>query len=357
LDFYENHAHFVDEHLLSVNGEKLKGNKIFLASGARPLIPSIPGLDNCRFLTNESVLDLKRKPESLIIIGGGYIAAEFGHFFSAMGTRVGIVQRAERLLKDEEPEISALLKEQMSKRMDIFTGMEVVEALPGEHGCRIMAKAVDTGKTQELKAEQLMVAAGRASNADRLAVENSGILTDKKNYIIVDDFMETTKKGIYALGDAIGKQMFRHAANYEASVVWENAVHGEKIKMDYQKVPHGVFSYPQIASVGLTEASARQQAEDILIGMARYRDVAMGDAMIEENGFAKAVVQKNTGAILGFHIIGPQATVLIQEVVNAMTTVETVAPILRGIHIHPALSELIQSTLENLHEPDEKGGI
>jgi mycothione reductase len=197
----------------------------------------------------------------------------------------------------------------------------------------------------------LLVAAGRKSNADLLMVENSGIQKDGKGFIVVDKYLETTAKDIFALGDAIGRQMFRHAANYEATLAWENSVHGAKIKMNFRAVPHAVFTYPQIASVGLTEAAAGKLYDDVLVGYARFRDVAMGEAMMEENGFAKAVVQEGTGKILGFHIIGPHAALLIQEVVNAVADELTVMTILESMHIHPALSELIQTTIDNLQEP------
>lgn len=354
LDFYEDQAQFVDEYVLKVSGRTIKGKKIVLASGARPLIPSIAGLEQTDYLTNESVLDLKSKPESVIIIGGGYIAAEYGHFFSAMGSRVCILQRGDRLLKNEEPEISALLENQAGQRMEIHTGTEVTDASSQGKACRVVATNKNTGEAREFEAEKLFIAAGRKSNADLLKVENTGVQTDEAGYIIVDDYLETTKKNIFALGDAVGKQMFRHAANYEADLVFENAIHGEKMKMNFMEVPHAVFSYPEIASVGLTEEVARKLYEDVLVGRAPYRNVARGLAMMEEHGFAKAVVQQGTGTILGFHIIGPHASILIQEVVNAMSAAKTVMPIMNSMHIHPALSELVQSTLGNLHKPEEE---
>jgi mycothione reductase len=354
LDFYEDQARFVDEYVLEVSGETIKGEKIFIASGARPLIPPIGGLEKTGYLTNESVLDLKKRPESVIIIGGGYIAAEYGHFFSAMGAQVSILQRGRRLLKSEEPEISSLLEEQMAKRMKVHTHTEVMEASAGGNICRVIAKDTDTGETRAFSAEKLLVAAGRKSNADLLKVEETGVQTDEKGYIIVDEYLETTKKDIFALGDAIGKQMFRHAANHEANLVLENAIHGENMKMNFRQVPHAVFSYPQIASVGLTEAAAKKLHEDVLVGIASYREVAKGQAMMETHGFAKAVVQEGTGNILGFHIIGPHASILIQEVINAMASDATVMPIVKGMHIHPALCELIQAAIGNLQEPDDE---
>ena len=347
LDFYEDTASFVEDYILEVGEERVKGRKICIVSGARPLIPPIKGIEDSGYLTNESVLELTQKPDSMIIIGGGYIAAECGHFFAAMGTKVTILQRAERLVRSEEPEISELLKKEMEKRMDIFTNTEALEVVKRRDGYRVITKDKNTGKTREFSAEKILVAAGRKSNADLLKVKNTGVKVDRRGYIKVNDFFETSKENVWAFGDAIGKKMFRHSANREANVVWHNSMHGDRNKVDYGKVPHAVFSYPQIASVGLREEEARKSF-DILVGRAKYSEVAKGEAMMDEKSFAKIIVEKKSGRLLGFHIIGPYAPILIQEVINAMATDGTVRPIISGMHIHPALPEVIQTTLQNL---------
>ena len=350
LDFYEDVGGFVDERTLDVGEEKLRAPKIYIASGARPHIPPIKGIENTACLTNESVLNLEERPKSLIIVGGGYIAAEYGHFFSAMGTRVTILQRGERLVKEEEPEISVRLEEAMGRRMDIVTSTEAVEIINREGKTGILSKDLSTGKSREFFAEKIMLATGRISNADLLKVDRAGIETDDSGYIRVNDFFETNRENIWAFGDAIGKKMFRHSANSAAEIVWHNSQHGERDKLDFHTIPHAVFSYPPIASVGMGEAEAGK-FYDLLIGKAAYKQVAKGEAMMEEEGFAKIILEKDSGKILGFHIIGPYAPMLIQEVINAMATGGTVMPIIRGMHIHPALPELIQATLGNLHEP------
>lgn len=347
LDFYEEEGSFVEDYTLEVGKERIKGRKIFIVSGARPLIPKIKGIEDSGYLTNESILELTRKPSSLIIIGGGYIAAEFGHFFAAMGTKVTILQRAERLVRSEEPEISELLKKKMSKRMEIFTHTEALEIVKGEDEYRVITKDKITGEKKEFNAEKLLVATGRKSNADLLKVKNTGVEVDQRGYIKVNGFLETSKQNIWAFGDAIGKKMFRHSANREANIVWHNSMHGGKNKVDYGKVPHAVFSSPQIASVGLREEEARKSF-DILVGKAKYSEVAKGEAMMDDENFAKIIIEKKSGRLLGFHIIGPYAPILIQEVINAMASTGTVMPIINGMHIHPALSEVIQTTLQNL---------
>lgn len=347
LDYYESPAHFVKKYTLEVQGDNISSQKIFIAAGTRPAIPKIPGVENTDFLTNENVLQLKQKPESLIIVGGGYVGVEYAHFFSAMGTQVTVIEMGERLVQVEEPEISDNLRKKMGERMDIRLDTQVLEIKRNGNRSTVKVKGQNTGKTEELEAAAIMIAVGRIPNTDLLDPEKTGVEVDRRGFIRVDDFLETTTKHIYAFGDIIGRYMFTHVANREAMQVWHNAMHGEPEAMDYSAVPHAVFAYPQIASVGLTETEA-QKNHKILIGRARYMDTAKGMAMLEEDGFAKAIVEEETGQILGFHIIGPEAPTLIQEVINAMAAGENVDAIQRGMHIHPAMPELVQMTLSNL---------
>ena len=347
MAFYEREGHFVEDYGMEVDGEKIKGKKIFIASGSRPVIPPIKGLDSIDYLTNENALELTQRPDSLVIIGGGYVAVEYAHFFAAMGTKVTIVEMLSRIAQSEEPEISELLEKEMKKRMDIYTNTQVEEIKKDGKGIIAVARDKATAKQMEFPAERIMVAVGRRSNADLLKVESTGVELDKRGFIKVDDYLESTKKGIFAVGDANGQQMFTHVANREATVAWHNSTHKTKIKMDYSAAPHAVYSHPQIASVGMTEENAKKDYH-ILVGRAKYSDTAKGEAMMEEEGFAKAIVDGHSGRILGFHIIGPYAPELIQEVINAMATGRGVHSINEGMHIHPALPELILRTFENV---------
>ena len=347
LDFYNGPGHFVGKSLLKVKDDEINGEKIFIASGARPSIPSVEGLEDTEYLTNETVLDLRRRPKSLILLGGGYIAVEYGHFFAGMGTKVTIAQRNKRLVPNEEPEISDLLKKELEKRMEIHANTETSEVRQSKSGVIVHVKDKETGREKRLMAERIMVATGRKSNADLLEVKNAGIETDEANYIKVDDYLQTSKENIWAFGDAIGKQMFTLSGDKEADLAWQNAMHEKKIKMDFKVVPHAIFTHPQIASVGLTEEQARKDYK-ILVGKAKYSDIVKGEAMMEEEGFAKAIVEKETERILGFHIIGPEASNLIQEVVNAMGNKVSMKSITDNMHIFPALSELIPEALNHL---------
>ena len=351
LVFYEGEGHFVDDYTIEVNAEKIKGDKIFIASGSRPLVPPIKGLDSVDFLTNETILQLKEKPESIIIIGGGYIAVEYGHFFAALGTKVTILEMADRLVLAEEPEIAEVLNKELSRRMDVYTDVRAEEVKGNELGIIVMATDAKNGVRKEFKAQRILIAVGRRSNADLLRVENTGVEVDKRGFVKVNEYLETSKKNIFAVGDINGQQMFTHVANVEASVVADNTVHGSKAKMDYSATPHAVYSHPQIASVGMTEEAARK-THKVLVGTAKYSEVAKGEAMMEETGFAKAVVEADTGKILGFHIIGPYAPILIQEVIDTMTAGIGIDHIQASMHIHPALTELITISLANLSDTD-----
>ena len=349
LTWFKETGEFISDYTMQVGSHTITAEMIFIVSGARPAIPPIKGIENIGYLTSDTVLELQTPPKSILIVGGGYIGMEYGHFFSGIGTKTTILQRPYRVLPDEEPEISDLLKKEMQQRMEIYTGYEAIEAKQEGTQKALIARNRQDGSQKEFSAESVMIATGRVSNADILKPEKTGVELDERGYIKVNENLETSKKNIWAFGDAIGIQMFKHVANYEAGVVWHNAIHDHKVKMDFSAAPHAVFSHPQVASVGLTEEEAKQQKYKILVGKALYSETAMGAAMGFSEGFVKVVVEGETGKILGGHIIGPEASILIQEIVNAMIT-ETgnFAPIARAMHIHPAMSEVVQNAFGNL---------
>ncbi len=349
LDFYEAQGYFIDKYAMEIrNGPQIKAGTVFIASGAQPAIPRIKGLDEDVYMTNETVLRLKARPPSLLIIGAGYIGVEYAHFFAAMGTRVTLVESKDRLVSNEEPEISELLEKELNKRISVYTSMEIIEI--AKRGSQYVAHAkTASGVEKDLAAESILVATGRKSNAASLNLKATGVETDERGFIKVDDYLETTQNDIWAVGDATGRQMFTHAADAEVETAWHNARSGEqneRAKFPFSMVPHAVYTHPQIASIGMHEAEAREHF-DVLIGKANYSDTAQGDIRMDE-GFAKAVVEKKSGRILGFHIIGPEAPELIQEVVTAMANGLTSQSVAASMHIFPSMSELIPAALNNL---------
>jgi mycothione reductase len=349
MTWFKETGEFISDYTMQVGANTISGKMVFIASGAHVALPPIEGMEKVDYLTSDTVLELKTQPKSIIIVGGGYIGMEYGHFFSAIGTKTTIIQRPNRVIPEEEPEISNLLQTEMSKRMEIYTGWEAMEAKQDGITKTLVARNRQDGTVKEFQAEALMIATGRISNANLLKPEKTGVKLDDHGFIKVNEYLETSKKHIYAFGDAIGKQMFKHVANYEAGIVWHNANHDHNAQMNYLAAPHAIFSHPQVASVGLKEAEAKEQKYKILVGRAEYKDTAMGAAMGYTEGFVKVIVERETGKILGCHIIGAEASNLIQEVVNAMVTEHgDFGPIARGMHIHPALSEVVQNAFGNL---------
>ncbi len=352
IDYYQDVAEFVSPYTMETGGETITSKMIFLCTGSRPIIPEIKGLKDAGYHTSDTVLKMTQLPESMAILGGGYIAAEYGHFFSAMGGEVTIIGRNPRFIPEEEPEVSALAKKEMSKHMDIITGHEVIEVQKNGRMKNIIARA-GRGETIEVMAEEILVATGRGPNTDLLHPEKGKIKTDEKGWITVNEYLETSQPNIWALGDADGKYLFKHVANYESRIVFYNAVLKKKVKVDYHAVPHAVFSYPEIASVGIGEREAIEKYGEVLIGFQKYEDTAKGKAMDVRDYFVKVILEKDNKRILGAHIIGPHASILIHEIINLMYAGdESANPIMRGMHIHPALSEVVEKAFHDLMPPE-----
>ena len=349
LTWFQEKSEFINDYTMQVGTHTITAKTIFIVSGAHIAIPLVKGLENMGYLTSDTVLELQSPPNSILIVGGGYIGMEYGHFFSAIGTKTTIIQRPFRVVPEEEPEVSDLLKMEMEKRMEIFTGYEAFEARQEGDIKVLVAKNRQDGSVREFSAEAIMVATGRVSNAQYLKLEKTGVKLDERGFIAVNEYLETSKKGIFAFGDSIGKEMFKHTANYEAGIAWHNAIHDHKVKINLSVAPHAVFTHPQIASVGIKEEEAKQQKLKILVGRALYKDTAMGAASGFPEGFVKVIIEQETGRILGAHIIGPEASVLIQEIVNAMVSGKgDFGPIAQGMHIHPALNEVVQKAFGDL---------
>ena len=355
VDYYNSVAEFVAPYTLKVGNETITSKLIFLCCGSKPVIPAIGGLESVPYLTSDTILKLDSLPKSVAIIGGGYIAAEYGHFLSAMGSKVTVIGRNPQFIPEEEPEVSALAKRELQKHMTVITNHEVRRVENASAGKRrVIAVDRETGSEAEIVTDEILIASGRGSNSDILHPEKARIKTDEKGWIIVNEYLETSQPNVWAFGDADGKYLFKHVANYEALLVYFNAVQKKGVKVDYHAVPHAVFTYPEIASVGLKEKEAIEKygQENVLIGFHRYEDTAKGEAMGVRDYFVKVILEKNTLKIIGAHIIGPYASVLIQEIVNVMYTDEqTAEPLIKAMHIHPALSEVVARAFSPLMTP------
>lgn len=351
IDYYPEPASFVEPYTLKVGDQLIKSDLILLCTGSRPLIPPIDGLEEVGYLTSRTVLQLKEKPDSLLIIGGSYIGLEYAHFFSSMGTEVTVAEMLPRILSIEEPEVSALLEKKLERNIDIKTGHKVVRAKKTASGQKELLAIPEEGATEtSFTADEIMVASGRRSNSDILRPEKGGIETDDKGWIKVDEHLETTQSNVWAIGDATGRHMLKHVANYESTVVYYNAVLNRNVKVDYHAVPYAVFTHPEVAGVGMGEKEAIENYGEgnLVIGFQKFGDTVMGSAMNAEDYFAKIIIERETDKILGAHIIGPHASILIQEVVNLMyTSDQTSRPVFAGMHIHPSLSEVVERAFLN----------
>ncbi|MCW4015402.1 MAG: dihydrolipoyl dehydrogenase [Candidatus Bathyarchaeota archaeon] len=356
LDYYPEAAEFIAPYTLKVGKETITAKMIILGTGSKPLIPPIKGIDKTGYLTSDSVLKMTELPDSLVIVGGGYVAAEYGHFFSSMGAKVTIVGRLPDFIDAEEPEVSALAKRELGKYVKIYTNYEVQETkLTSQSKKSVVATNLQTNEKLEITADEILLATGRSSFSDVLHPEKAGIKTDRHGWIVVNEYLETSQPNVWALGDANGKHPFKHVANHEAAVVYYNAVLKQKVKADYHAVPHAVFTYPEIASVGLGEKAAIEKygADKVLIGFYRYEDTGKGEAMDAKDYFVKVIVENGSTKILGAHIIGPYASVLIHEIIPLMYTHEqTAKPLLDSMHIHPALSEVVERAFRSLMPPE-----
>ncbi len=348
IDLYPTVGSFVSDYTMQVGNEQFRAPKIVIASGARAQIPPIPGLDKVNYRTYRTVFDIEEQPESMVILGGGYIGCEFAHFFSAIGTRVVLVGRNPVLLPHEEPEASSLVKKRLSQHLEVHTATDALKVEGRENSIAVTIKDPTMDGESVVEGQHLLVATGVRSNSDWLKPEKTGVKTDDKGWIQTNQYLETSKPNIYALGDALGRNMYRHTANYEASVVRNNMFGEHKVSLDLHAVPHAVFTNPQVGQVGMTEEEAKANAK-VMVGMSRYFDSAMGFAYGDTECFAKVVVEYPTRRILGATVVGPQAATLVQQVVSLMNSENgTYAPLARSQIIHPTLSEVIASAFGRL---------
>ena len=355
---YEGEGRFVDDRTLELssgedNGTRIRADTVLIAAGTRPGIPPIDGIEDVDYLTSTEALQLDDAPDRLTIVGGGYIAAELGHFFGTFGTDVTILGRRPNLLPEADDEVAAAFTELYGERFDVQTGYAVtsasetnggisVEALPyeyeddGEGG-----SVVEDAEALSVTSDELLVAAGRVPNTDTLDLENTAVETDGAGFVETDEYLRTDAEGVWALGDIVGEYLLKHSANHEARAVMRNLFGDDMEPVDYSAMPFAVFGSPEVAGVGATEADLRAEGADYATNTYRFDGTARGDAMHAE-GFVKAIIDLE-GEILGCHIVGPDASTLIQEVVTAMTAGSgTVRDIRESIHVHPALPEVVQ---------------
>jgi mycothione reductase len=330
-------------------GQEILAARVVLAAGSRPIIPDVIAESNVVFHTNQDVMRLPELPRHLIIVGSGYIAAEFAHVFGALGSKVSIIARSNALLRAQDADISRRFTEIASATWDVYFNAaigSVEEKDSGEIRVQLADDTVITG-------DALLVAVGRVPNGDRLGLDTVGIELDAEGRVRRDAHGRTAARDVWALGDVTSHYQLKHVANHEGRVVQANLLRdwdGTDLEsFDHRFVPAAVFTHPQIASVGMTEDEAREAGLDITVKVQKYGDVAYGWAMEDLTGLCKVVAEKGTGRILGAHIIGPQAPTVIQPVIQAMSFGLDANKMARGQYwIHPAMPEVLENALLGL---------
>ncbi len=340
-DLYRSEASFVEDKVVEVDGQQLKADKIVVAAGTRPFIPPVEGIDQVEYLTSKDALQLEEKPDSMVIVGGGYIAAEMAFFFHEMGVEITVVERGDALLKRTDKDISEKFTEIAEERYNVVLGASAKEIRQEDR------KIVELDNGDIIETDQILMATGRRPNTDKLDLEeNTSVELDERGFIKANEYLETSVRDVYALGDIAGNFMFKHSANLEAEYVYKNLL-GMEVEADYTAMPHAVFTYPQIAGVGKTEQDLEKEGIEYSKSVYQYENTGMGMALKEEDGFVKVLASKD-GEILGVHIIGHEASTLVHEVLPVMRNNGTVEDIKKTIHIHPALNEVVGRAFDQL---------
>ncbi|HBU27869.1 TPA: hypothetical protein DEB00_02010 [Candidatus Uhrbacteria bacterium] len=340
LDVLHGFASFLDEHTIQIEEKQVTADKFVIATGSSTVIPEVPGLDKVSWIGFKEAVQLSEAPVSLIILGGGPVGCEFALLYASLGTRVMIVQRAPALLHREEPEISALVADQLEKLgVKIYTGAEVIRV--DQNGAMITAKIRKEKTMLTIEGTVLLLATGKKANTAGLGCLAAGVRLDARGNVITNSELATTAKHIWAAGDVDGGMLFTHAAHYEGSLAGQNAFAEEPRLLDERVVPRVTFMDPEVASVGLTEAEVREKYGTVLVGVFQLR--GLGRAYIDGNvvGFVKLVADPKTRKLLGGHIVSERAGELIHEVALAIHLKARMDDLAEMIHAYPTYSEAV----------------
>ena len=346
VTFLRGRAEFTSPVDIRVDGQPITAAKSIIATGSQTAVVRIPGLETTGYLTNREALLLQKVPASLIVIGGGYIGIEFAQMYARFGTKVTVLSRSPRLMKQEEPELSERLAQILTAEgIDARLGAAAVRA--EKEGQQKVIIAETDGQEHRFVAEEVLYAAGRIPRVDGLGLAQAGVEVGAQG-IIYDKTLRTTAANIWSLGDVNGGAMFTHRATYDGPIAALNAVKDVGRTVDYRVVPRAVFTQPALASVGLTEVEAIAIGREVKVGTALFAHSGRAKAIGETEGMLKFVADAETGELLGGHILGPHADILIHQVVTAMYNKGTAESLYKSIHIHPTLSEMVKDAAKKL---------
>ena len=344
---YQGHARFLDPKTISVGGETLEAEHIFLDVGGRPLVPKLKGIERVPYLTNQSLMDVDFVPEHLIIVGGSYIGLEFGQMYRRFGSRVTIVEMAPRLIAREDEDVSQAVREILEREgIDVRTGAECLSVEREGNGVSI---GVDCKEgAPRVSGSHLLLAVGRAPNTDDLGLDRAGIETDERGYIKVDEALRTTNPGVWALGDCNGKGAFTHTAYNDYEIVADNLLANAGRKWTDRVGVYALYIDPPLGRVGLSEKEIRDKGIKAMVGKRPMTRVARAIEKGETQGFLKIHVEEGSERILGAALLGTGCDEAVQSLVDAVYARTPVSEFLRRVRIHPTVAELLPTTLESL---------
>ncbi len=363
VTLYEEDARFVSAHELALDsGERISADRIVIAAGSRAVLPDVPGIDLPGVHTSDSIMRIERLPKRLVVVGGGVVAAEFAALFSGLGTEVIQVIRGRHLLRHFDETVSERFTEAASQRWELHRDWELASIGAGSD-TDVEVRFSRRDETLALGVDAVLLATGRVPNSDRVDAAAAGFDVLPDGRVAVDGYQRVLSggepvEGVFALGDVSNSYQLKHVANREARVVTHNLEHPARLRAtDYRAVPEAVFARPQVASVGLREEEARELVgADLAVAVQDYGSTAYGWAMEDAEGFAKVLARRSTGEILGAHVMGHEASILIQPIVQAMVTGTDAYTLARGPYWpHPALTEVIENALLSLglDHPDD----
>ena len=344
---YRGHARFTDRDTVHVGDESLQAEKIFINVGGRAFIPPIGGLEDVDYLTNSSIMDVDFLPEHLVILGGGYVALEFGQMFRRFGSRVTIVQRNGRILSREDDDIAEAISEILKNEgidVCIDTGAYRVENRNGGIFLRMRCEA----EPHEVVGSHLLVATGRRPNTDDLGLDKAGIETDERGYIRIDDQLRTSVEGVWALGDCNGRGAFTHTSYNDFEIVAANLFDDDSRRVSDRILNFGLYIDPPLGRVGMTEQEIRASGRKALIATRPMTRVARAVEKGETQGFMKALVDAETKRFLGAAILGVGGDEVVHSILEAMYADVPYTVLQRAVHSHPTVTELIPTMLQDL---------
>jgi pyruvate/2-oxoglutarate dehydrogenase complex dihydrolipoamide dehydrogenase (E3) component len=345
IHLYRGNARFIGPHQVRVGEEVLQGERIFINTGTRPNVPQLDGLAGIDFLDNASIMQLTEVPEHLIVLGGGYVGLEFGQMFRRFGSRVTIVHREDQILPHEDADIAKALKEVLEEEGLRFVLSATTTRVEKQDG-GVTLTVEREGSTEKVSGSHLLVATGRRPNTDHLGLQDAGVQTDQRGFVRVNNRLETTTPGIWALGDVKGGPAFTHISYNDFQIVYANLIEGKALTIDHRLVPYAVFTDPQLGRVGLTEKEARAAGKRLKIGKIPMTWVARAIERDETAGLMKLVVDADTDRILGAAILASEGGELVQ-ILHAVMLAGSPYTLLKGaIYIHPTLAEGFWSLME-----------